>query len=419
MPEFTMAPTSQNGEQISLKDGRRKSADKKLGTDELSKLEGPTSLESEFADITPKNLSESDKERFLNGVAAAKFVSGFDAAQIRKDFEKTSELVAAQSHDKQRDEIDRLAVLKYARQARAEALKEEPMASLDSDIKRQFVNAVRHAREVEKYSHDDVKKSLVDLIVKADGDKDKAAAAFIEVINKSRPGFESGHLRNQSFTIDDPDKFDAIDNIVSLKAAKNAAVDDERTNSTGVLRKALESELDAKTAEQRQKLDVTAAAVFKSKSFTAYKVILESDDAVESLRKNLHVSRTQAFDYVKNISETLKNEVGKHDASELTKEQKARLSAPTAELIEKFTKNRQAETIEKLNERRDAERLAAKKYGYSYYLQKKAEQQREKERENLQKMPPVKQYNKDEISAFVADSTNKKSMQTRRRDFEL
>lgn len=384
MPELSAAPS-----RLHIPDGRRKTEEQKLGLEGLSKLSGPKSIESEFADVIPKNISEIERERIVGGLAAAKFVSGFSSEKIRTDLAKTAEIVA--SPEKSSEQNERLAGLRFARDAKKEALDKDPLVSVDPEIREKFVKAVNFAIKRDGYTHDDVKKSIVDLVVQADGNKEKAALAFIEVQSKAQTR-EYGHKFNTSISnaSDSESKTDKQAQ-QTLNHISQKAHDSELRSATANVtkQKNIEAEDDKKINESLKIVDLTAARVLKNREYAAFRVMRDNADSIgergsvnddsSTLSKivadKMRVTDRHGRRYVEEITTKIKSEIDKNTdkIGESDKKQiDARLATPTEKLVADVTAHRKLET-QILLQRRDLERLAAREKNQRYDERKKIE----------------------------------------------
>ncbi len=253
-----------------LADGRIKSPDHHLGVESIAESKSWTKpLESKFGSLLPKNLSENERDRALSGIGVALYVQNFDSDRIAADIEKARVALIEQRGPDIAPKADRMAVLGYARQARASAAEYDPLSQIDPAIKSEYLHAANHARSNLNWKPEQMREMAADLIVRNGGDHTKAAKSFIELVGTDLK-VEAGMVTKESIDaeIDDGERKPRR---VELVAPEHIP-DSQRAMQ--------EAESDRRTEKQLDRTDKIAAAVLAEREYVGYRVLRDNLNAV-------------------------------------------------------------------------------------------------------------------------------------------
>jgi hypothetical protein len=270
-----------------IADRRRTSPDQKLGVALLA--EEPSSrISDSFSHLIPRDLAPADRQKFEVGLMIGTQILSLteqDLAQkierLRADLDK--------SHGRDHPALGHILANRFFREQRGEAVEHAgELRPSDNDAARKFGAAVNIATRQLGWSRSAISESLVDLTVRFSGDKDKAAAVFVDLITAERRQ-ESGH-------------------------AKNSAIDNERGNDrphplyestvdptvdTHNDRLARENVADAKLAQ----IDRVAASILDDREYAAYRITRDNPHLIHFSRAEMsHDSNDRESTIAKKIA---------------------------------------------------------------------------------------------------------------------
>jgi len=257
-------------------DKRLKSEDEKIGVSKIASATGPTRIEQLFSEKIPADLTGEDRAKFVKGLAIGVFAMQLDGDGLAERIKK-SRIEIAKQRGADDPKIDRLAALRFAREIRSEAVENGRSLSgfENADAAKKYDAAVRYAKSEMGWSVTDIRAATVDLIVSFDGDKEKAAEAFYDLV-RSEKRIESGHMIKTE--IDASTENGKPHNIKEISVAPEVDQIEER-NARLEREKKWDARLDS--------ADKTAAAVLTDKEYAAYRLIRDNAHLIHFSRAEM------------------------------------------------------------------------------------------------------------------------------------
>lgn len=286
-------------------------------------------VDHEFGDV----IGRPPSERAVAAIGAGMFVGRLDSEQIKQGIEQAGQTRSGPEADKARR--------RYLRELHRSTIERDPLAELPKQERQRYERAARVARTEQGWSNESIRKTVAELVVRAQGDQREAGRMFRTLIRGDRVR-EPGHDATQ--------QFDEHKHARSAERADEAVGDREAK--------------DKRVQRQVAVADRVAAATLPSGQYAAYRVLRENAHAIRLQRRGteigadtgnktisdtLGVSRSAASQLIGGMRETLQKRRGAFEAALSLDGDMPRLS--TAERQKRVNRRMQTPTHQIVAER--------------------------------------------------------------------